>query len=151
MPHPTVSPEIRAAALADLHGGEQPAIVAERYGIARGVVKTWKQRYVSKGASDSLAESDRPVPIRRPSIEQAQLDIAALVMENLRAKLTATQRIAEYAANSPAWLEKQTAADVGDLFEHFDRSAIAILDRMAGAGRPAPAPEGGDPDRADQS
>lgn len=140
MPPPTVSPEIRAAALADLHAGEQPAIIAERYGIDRGVVKTWKQRYVASRVTDPLAESARPV--RSPAIEHAQLDIAALVMQNLRAKLTATQRIAEYAANNPVWLEKQTAADVGDLFERLDRSAIAILDRMAGAGRPAPAADG---------
>lgn len=143
MPRSRIPSEIRAAALADLETGEQPAIVAERYGIDRSVVKTWKQRYVTNGVTDSLADPDRPVavPIRRPLIEQAQLDIAALVMQNLRAKLIATQRIAEYAADTPAWLEKQTAADVGALFEHFDRSAIAILDRMAGAGR-SPAADG---------
>lgn len=148
MSAPTVPPEVRAAAIADLHAGEQPAIVAERYGISRDLVKQWKQRYVTA----TVTESDqRPVTVPvRPQVERAQLNIAALVMRNLEAKLTATQRIAEYVANTPAWLEKQTAADVGDLFEHIDRSAIAILDRMAGAGRPAAAGGGDDPAGSDQ-
>lgn len=51
-------------------------------------------------------------------------------MENLRAKLLATQKIAEYATN-PIWFDKQNAADMATLFEAIDRSAIGILDRLA--------------------
>lgn len=133
-----VAPEIRAAALADLQAGEMPAVVADRYGLDREVVKKWKTRYVPAHVPDVGAvpvPPSRPVLLQRPALERAQLGIAELVMKNLEAKLLATQRIAEYAANSPAWLDKQTAADVGELFERIDRSAIAILDRMATAGR----------------
>lgn len=136
--------KIRAAAVAALQAGEQPAVVAARYGLDAAQVRVWKQRYVTNVVTPDDSSISRPVSMQRPALERAQLDIAALVMRNLEAKLVATQRIAEYAANSPAWLDKQTAADVGELFERIDRSAIAILDRMAGTGRGAVAPSSDD-------
>jgi transposase-like protein len=129
MPRSTVPPEVRAAAIADLQTGDTPADVAKRYGIDRGTVKMWKQRYVAAHENRTVTVSPNPSPI-----EVAQLNIAELVMHNLRAKLIATQRIAEYVTN-PEWLQKQTAAELGELFEHIDRSAVGILDRMAKRGR----------------
>ncbi len=128
MPRSTVSPEIRAAALADLHNGEQPAVVAARYGIDRGVVKMWKQRYVTDVVT--IAEGAPVSVIHRPSLELQQLELGELVRLNLKAKLIATQRIADY-ASSPAWIDKQNASDMAELFEVLDRSAISILDRLA--------------------
>ena len=130
MPRSKVTPEVRAAALADLHNGDQPAIVAERYGIDRGVVKMWKQRYVSNVVS--VTEGAPVSVIHRPQLELQQLELGELVMMNLRAKLIATQRIADY-ASSPAWIDKQNAADMAELFEVLDRSAISVLDRLAAA------------------
>ncbi len=126
MPRSTIAPEVRAAALADLHNGEQPAVVAERYGIDRSVVKMWKQRYVTAVVTDPATVS----VIHRPRLEAQQLELGELVMMSLRAKLIATQRIANY-ASSPAWLDKQNASDVAELFEVIDRSAVSILDRLA--------------------
>lgn len=127
MPRSTVSPEKKAAAMADLHAGEQPAVVAERYGLDRNVVKMWKQRFVAD-VTDPVTVS----VIHRPTLERQQIELGELVMLNLRAKLIATQRIADY-ASSPAWLDKQNASDVAELFEVLDRSAINILDRLAAA------------------
>ena len=59
-----------------------------------------------------------------------QLELGELVMMNLRAKLIATQRIADY-ASSPAWLDKQNASDVAELFAVIDRAAVSVLDRLA--------------------
>ncbi len=128
MPRSTVSPEVRAAALADLHAGEQPAVVAERYGLDRGMVKMWKQRYVTDVVT--IADGAPVSVIHRPQLEMQQLELGELVMMNLRAKLIATQRIADY-ASSPAWIDKQNASDVAELFEVIDRSAISVLDRLA--------------------
>ena len=128
MPRSTISPEIKAAAMADLHNGDQPAIVAERYGIDRGLIKMWKQRYVS--ADVSAAHASSVSVIHRPQMEAQQLTIGELVIDNLRAKLLATERIATY-ASTPAWLDKQTAADVAELFEVLDRAAVSVLDRLA--------------------
>jgi hypothetical protein len=117
--------------------GEQPAIVAERYGIDAAKVRVWKQRYVTASVTESVTASATPnsraVTIR-PAIEAQQLAIGDLVMENLRAKLLATQGIAEY-VRTPIWIDKQTAADMAELFEVLDRAATNILDRMAAAGR----------------
>lgn len=124
------SDEIKAAALADLAAGEQPAVVAQRYHLNRDLVNKWKQR-LSVPVSASVS-----VPVRSPAIEQQQYDLGELVLQNLRAKLVATQRIAEHVA-LPSWLDKQTAADVAELFTALDRSAIGILDRLAGQSRPA--------------
>ena len=130
MPRSKVTPEVRAAALADLHNGDQPAVVAERYGLDRGVVKMWKQRYVTVDVS--TADESRVSVIHRPQLELQQLELGELVMLNLRAKLIATQRIADY-ASSPAWIDKQNASDMAELFEVLDRSAISVLDRLAAA------------------
>ena len=128
MARSNVTPEVRAAALADLHNGDQPAVVAERYGLDAGKVRMWKTRYVAQSVADSVAQS--VAVVHHPALALQQLELGELVMMNLRAKLIATQRIADY-ASSPAWLDKQNAADVAELFEVLDRSAIGILDRLA--------------------
>lgn len=124
MGRPTISAQIKAKALADLHAGDQPAVVAARYGIDTAKVRVWKQRYVTQTVTGAVL-------IERPNQLAQQLALGDLVMENLRAKLIATQRIAEHAATTE-WLGKQTAADVAELFECLDRSAVRILDRLAG-------------------
>src|SRR5262245_46637801 len=63
VPRSKVSPEIRAAALSDLAGGEQPAIVAERYGLDRELVKKWKVRYVPTDVP-----TDVPVVVPVPAV-----------------------------------------------------------------------------------
>ena len=133
MPRSTVSPAVRAAALADLHNGDQPAVVAERYGLDANTIRQWKLRYVT--SSDVTLPVTERTPadvtvIHRPNVEAQQYELGELVMMNLRAKLIATQRIAEY-ASSPSWIDKQNAADVAELFEVIDRSAISVLDRLA--------------------
>jgi hypothetical protein len=117
------TPLTRAAVLASLLTGQSASTVAREQGVPLGTVKRW---------SADAKETIEPV---RSAIQLAnQLALAELIMENLRAKLIATQRIAEYVID-PLWLQKQTAADVGELFEHIDRAATAILDRMAAANR----------------
>jgi len=124
------APAIKAKAIADLMNGDQPAIVAERYKIASDTVRQWKRRLVTPDVTQPVTA---PVT-RQPAIERAQLDIAALVLDNLRAKLIATQKIAEH-VTTETWLAKQNAADVATLFETIDRAAVAILDRMARGSR----------------
>ena len=128
------SKEIKAAALADLASGEQPAVVAQRYGLNRDLVNKWKQRMSAQTSAPMSAQTS--APIRRPQVELEQLSLTELVMNNLRAKLIATQRIAEHATTTE-WLNKQTAADLAGLFECIDRSAVGILDRLATTQRAA--------------
>lgn len=136
-----VSTEIKAAAIADLLSGEQPAVVAERYALDRGMVKTWKQRHVSNVVTaeapvvtTSMPPDDLPVTQQaRPSIAARQAQVVELVYETLIAKLTATQRLAEHVTRDE-WLDKQSAGGVAELGQWLDSTARATLELLA---RPA--------------
>src|SRR3954451_20301777 len=150
MPASKIAPEIRAQAIADLSDGDQPAVVAERYKLPSGTVRKWKQRLVTPDVTDAVTSgvTKSASVATRPQIEAQQKAIGDLVLDNLRAKLIATQKIAEY-VTTPAWLQKQNAADVAELFETIDRAAVAILDRMAQRGHAdAGGSESMDDDRA---
>jgi transposase-like protein len=125
------SPELKAAALADLAAGEQPAVVAERYGLSRDVVKMWKQRHVTDPVTKTVTS---PVTVQ-PKVIAQQIAIGELILDLLRAKLQASAAIAE-AARNPAWLAEQPAAELAALGQWLDASAFAIGDRLAGAVRP---------------
>lgn len=129
-----ISLEIKAAALADLHAGDQPAVVAERYGLPRNTVKSWRVRLDAPAVAPAHASADAPAPRRivRPAEDLRNLTLAELVEANLRAKLIATQRIAEHVTRDE-WLAQQNATAVAELFEAIDRSAIGVLDRLAAA------------------
>jgi hypothetical protein len=123
-----ISPELRAAALADLHAGDQPAIVAERHGIDAATVRSWKARFV---ATD-IATDATPIATRQhPAIERQKVEIGSAVLDLLRAKLDASRAIAE-AVKDPAWLKRQRANDLATLGEWLDGTALAIGDRLAG-------------------
>lgn len=148
MARSTTGVEIKAAALADLATGEQPAVVAERYGLNPATVRSWKNRgpvatvVATDHATGDATLQEHATVIRRPRVEAQQETLNELVVSNLRAKLLATQRISEH-VQSEAWLRTQTAADLATLFEAIDRSAIGILDRMAQAHAVAnPDPDG---------
>lgn len=130
-------PEIKAAAIADLLTGDQPAIVAERYQLKAATVRSWKARLDGTRATP-VATEGRGVAtgvatvMQRPALLAQQQTIGDMIMENLRARLLATQRIAEYATTT-SWLNNQNAADLATLLEALDRSTIGILDRLARA------------------
>lgn len=110
--------------------GEQPADVAAKYRIDAAKVRVWKQRYVTADVTESITSG--VTILHRPALEMQQLEIGELIKASLRAKLIATQKIAEY-VTVPTWFDKQSAADVATLFEALDRSAVSVLDRLAAA------------------
>ena len=124
------SPESKAAAIADLMAGEQPAVVAERYGIDRNTVKQWKLRHVT----ETVPVVTGPVPVIRPKLDAQKVTIGEVILDLLRAKLQASAAIAE-AASDPAWLAQQPAAELAALGQWLDASAFAIGDRLAGGAR----------------
>lgn len=129
-----ISPKVRAAALADLHAGEQPAVVAAKYGIDSATVRQWKTRYVT----DVVTPVTATEPARRPALEAQKASIGETILDLLRAKLKASQAIADAAAD-PDWLRKQPAAELAALGQWLDATAFAIGDRLAGGARPADA------------
>lgn len=122
------SPEIKAAALADLATGEQPAVVAERYQLNFNTVRSWKIRNATLIATENATPA---APFRRPRQEAQQDAIGELVIDLLRAKLEASRAIAKTACDS-AWLVRQSAADLAALGDYFDATALAFGDRLAG-------------------
>jgi hypothetical protein len=135
-----VSPDIRAAAIADLQAGEQPAVVAERYGVDSATVRVWKQRYVT--TPDALHVT--PITTVVTASESADhRTFGELVFDLLRAKLRASEAIAR-AAEDAEWIKRQTGADVAALGMWLDASAFAIGDRLAGNQSADPNPEGAD-------
>lgn len=126
-----IAPEIRAQAIADLLAGEQPAIVAERYGIDQSTVRSWRRRYV---ATDSATQLTDATPVQRPALIAQKAHIGELVIDLFTTKLKASAALAA-AVSDPVWLAKQSAAELAVLGQWLDSSAFAIGDRLAG--RPA--------------
>ena len=121
------SAKVRAQVIADLQAGEQPAVVAEKYGIPASKVRTWKTRYVA----DDVAPVAAPVVQIRPTIERQQREIGTLVLDLLRTKLEASQAIAQAVSNNPAWIASQSGSELAALGEWLDATAFAIGDRLA--------------------
>lgn len=142
---PRAAPDMKAAALADLMAGEQPAVVAERYGLDRDTVKSWKRRHVAPDDAP-VAPDDAPVPTRqqpivRPKVEAQKYAIGEMILDLLRAKLKASAALAE-AASNPDWLREQSAAELATLGQWLDTSVFAIGDRLAGATPRDDSPDG---------
>ncbi len=136
MPRQRASDDIKAAALADLSAGEQPAIVARRYGLNRDVVKMWKQRNVTALVTETDATAVTAVlPIRYPTIEDHQQRITTLIYELLAAKLEASKRLAEH--THADWLNRQSAEGLAELGEFLDRTSAGMLTLLARPGRSA--------------
>lgn len=149
---PRPPPDVKAAAVADLTAGEQPVIVAERYGLNPNTVRSWKDRLVvapernatAVATSDATCNATVTAPIVQPTVIARRRNFQEIVFDLLCAKLEASEALAR-AATNPEWLSRQTAADVATLGQWLDQSALALGDRLANAAAGA----GADPDDAD--
>ena len=135
MARSTVSPDIKAAALADLASGEQPAVVAERYSLGRNTVKSWAQRLKLQVPSldaplASTGATGATVSPQRSALEQQQHQIGVAVLDLLYAKLKASEAIAQVAHN-PEWRARQTGTELAAFGTWLDQTAFAIGDRLA--------------------
>jgi hypothetical protein len=130
-----VSEDIKAAVIADLAAGEQPAIVAERYGIDAGKVRMWKTRYVASNVADDtpyVASDETQHVVRRPSIEERHARLAERIYDLLEVKLEASRAISEHIKKGD-WLDKQSGSDVADLGTYLDTTASTMLAGLATA------------------
>lgn len=125
-----IQPELRAAALADLLAGDQPAIVAERHGLDAATVRSWKLRFVTGEDATRDATIVQRASVAKPTVEAQKAHIGEAILDLLRAKLQASQAIAEAVAD-PAWLQRQSAAELAALGQWLDGTAFAIGDRLA--------------------
>lgn len=143
MAEPT--PDIKAAAIADLMTGDDAPTVAARYKLNPGTVRVWKQRYVT--ASQHPVTPVAPVtPVeslaRLSSLEARKQRIAELILDLLAAKLEASQRLTAYLSD-PTVLAKYKFEELVNLNGYLDRTALTLGDRLAGSADPEPEPDGG--------
>jgi transposase-like protein len=129
------SPDLKAAALADLLAGEQPAVVAERYGLNAATVRSWAHRLPPATRDATTVADDATVAplVARPREQARERQIGERILELLEAKIKASAAIAR-AASNPAWLDRQSAAELAELGSWLDHSAFALGDRLAGRG-----------------
>lgn len=130
-----VSPELKAAALADLYAGEQPAVVAERYRISPATVRSWKLRTVRTATEHATEHATRNATIARPMVEAQQHAIGVIILDLLAAKLQASAAIARIATSNPEWVWKQSGSELAAFGQWLDNTALAIGDRLAGTPR----------------
>lgn len=128
MARSTVSPEIKAAALADLAAGETPATVAQRYGLDRAVVKMWKARHVTDIVTNHVTGSVT-APVRYPALEERQAVIVDTMYRLLEAKLKASERLAEHLTTE--YLARQGAEGLAELGDYLDRTSLNLLALLA--------------------
>jgi hypothetical protein len=126
---PKLDPKIRAAAIADLLAGEQPAVVAANHGLDPATVRQWKARFVTADPADVPAH-------QKPSIAAQKASMGEVILDLLRAKLQASQSLA-VVATDPEWVKRQSAAELAVFGQWLDSSAFAIGDRLANGAAPA--------------
>ena len=123
-----IAKKIRAAAIADLLAGEQPAAVAATYGLDPTIVRQWKTRYVTSDSAD--------VPARTPpSVAAQKASMGELIIECLRSQLQAIHAVAEITTD-PEWAKRQSAAELAVFGQWLVSSALAIGDRLAHGAAP---------------
>lgn len=137
--------KLKAEIIAALTAGEQPAIVAERYGIDTAKVRVWKQRYVTQSVTNvapiAAPVTPAPPPVQLEKIRQ-QNRIGELVLELLAAKLEASKAVAKQATDAE-WRRSQRAGELATFGQWLDSTALALGDRLAGGARRA---DDADPD-----
>ena len=110
-------PEVRAAAVAAVVAGEQPAAVAKRYGISRGLLRGWCAQDLPQPEFSDRSRTDHARTRERMAelIYDCLVDIFGTLRDQLRA------------ATDEAWLAQQSAGDVAALLDKEIDGAIRLL------------------------
>lgn len=113
------SEEVKAAILAALALGEQPADLEQKYKIPAATIRAWK-----------FHQKDTPIAI---VATQKREEVGELCVEFLRESFrTLSIQVKHFA--DPAWLEKQDASQAANLFTTVTDHAFRLLEALeAGA------------------
>ena len=107
------SEETKAAVLAALLTGQSVSSIAREYSIPKGTVSAWKNRGVTKKATQKRVDR-----------------IGELLTGYLEANLTALQSQA-VVFSDPAWLKKQLASDAAVLHGVMTDKAVRLLEALS--------------------
>lgn len=125
-------PEMKAAAIAAVATGEQPAVVAKRFGISQGLLHGWCEKELPPVELSEVSRSTYARERTRELIAATIYDAVIDTFSAIRAQLQAASR--------EEWLAEQKAGDVATLLDKEFDGAIRLL---AGF-RPASEPDDGD-------
>jgi len=106
-------PELRAQVVAAVLAGASISALARQYGISKGTIGTWLE-------SDEIRTVRTAERAHDPdSIYEWILDLVAAHVTTIQAQLQAASR--------PAWLEKQSAAELAQLVAVERDTALRLL------------------------
>lgn len=110
--------ELKAVALAALLNGQSVNVVAEKYNIPSGTIKSWatRERNALRG-NDSVVTEDQ------------QERIGHLIIDNVEAMLQTTKEMLDVVRDK-TWLEKQTASEVAVLFGVISDKTFRLLEAL---------------------
>jgi hypothetical protein len=112
-------PEVRAAAVAAVATGEQPAAIAKRFGISQGLLHGWCEQDLPPVELSEVSRSDLARARTRERIAGIIYDSVVDLFAALRDQLQAASR--------EDWLKDQNAADVASLVGSEVDGAIRLL------------------------
>ena len=110
--------ETRAAAVAAVASGQQPSVVAERFGISRGRLHEWCQ-------VDAPSLSD--VPERSgTAYARTRMRMAELIYDSL-IDIFGTVRLQLHAVGREEWVAEQKAGELASLLDRELDGAVRLL------------------------
>jgi transposase-like protein len=115
------SDEVRAACVAALLAGQQPAAVAAQYNVPAATVRSWKSRA-------GIGGTERSSPVVS---EDARAQIGELLLGYLASLIAALTAQAKIFAD-PEWLRKQSAGELAVLHGIGVDKAVRLLEALEG-------------------
>lgn len=118
MPRTEYPTELKAVALAAMLSGQSINVVAEKYSIPPGTLKSWaaRERNALRG-NDSLITEDQ------------QERISHLIIDNVEAMLETTKEMLDVIKDRE-WLHEQSASEVGILFGVITDKTYRLLQAL---------------------
>lgn len=112
-------PEVRAAAVAAVATGEQPAAVAKRHGISQGLLHGWCDQDLPPVDVSEISRSDLARARSREQMAELIYDTIGDLLTGIRDQLREATRA--------EWVARQDAADVAALLDKEIDGAIRLL------------------------
>lgn len=112
-------PETRAAAVAAVATGEQPAAVAKRFGISQGLLHGWCEHDLPPVELSEVSRSDLARARSREQMAELIYDTIGDILTGIRDQLREATRA--------EWVARQNAADVAALLDKEIDGAIRLL------------------------
>lgn len=130
MPRGVAHPDdFRAEVIAAVRAGAQPAAVARQFGLSKSLVSEWVKadRTPLSVRTEIRTEQREALALKREEVEYA---LALRILHTVRRNLETIDAQLQTAAR-PAWVEKQSAAELAELVAVERDTVIRLLGGIA--------------------